>query len=329
MTVKDICLDVPDDAAWQRRVTALRQKGDIVVEGRHKRSNSTEFSTETSLKLVTYEREDYVIAITRDITERKRAEQKQAELILELSDTNAKVERINQELKDFAYIVSHDLKAPLRGIKTLADWISRDYFDKFDDAGKEQIGLLAARVERMHNLIEGILRYSRVGRVREKMVRLDLNDLLAEIVDMVAPPANIQVVVENEFPAVECERTSIIQVFENLLSNAVKYMDKPEGLITVRCEDDGEFWRFSVSDNGPGIAERHFEKIFRIFQTLTPRDEFESTGIGLTVIKKIVELYGGRIWVESEVGQGSTFFFTFPKSRKEHSNAELEANIAC
>jgi light-regulated signal transduction histidine kinase (bacteriophytochrome) len=106
-------------------------------------------------------------------------------------------------------------------------------------------------------------------------------------------------------------------------------MDKPQGLITVNCADDGQFWKFSVSDNGPGIAEKHYQKIFRIFQTLTPRDEFESTGIGLTVIKKIVELYAGRIWVESEVGHGSTFFFTFPKSGKEHSNAQLEANIAC
>lgn len=329
MTVRDIDLDVPDDAAWQKRVAELRQKGDIVVEGRHQRSNSAVFPTETSLKLVTYEKEDYVIAITRDITERKLAQQKQSELIRELSETNQKVERINQELKDFAYVVSHDLKAPLRGIKTLADWISSDYADKLDETGKDQIGLLVARVDRMHNLIEGVLQYSRVGRVREKMVHVNLNELIPEIIDMVAPPENIKITVEDELPALECERTSIIQVFENLLSNAVKYMDKPKGLISICCSDEGDFWKFSVCDNGPGIEDKHFERIFRIFQTLVPRDEFESTGVGLTVVKKMIELYGGKIWVESKVGQGSAFFFTYPKSIKENSNAELEANIAC
>ncbi|MHC4389245.1 MAG: sensor histidine kinase, partial [Planctomycetota bacterium] len=108
-----------------------------------------------------------------------------------------------------------------------------------------------------------------------------------------------------------------------------KYTDKPKGLIAIKCVEDGDFLKFSVADNGPGIEEQHFEKIFRIFQTLTPRDQFESTGVGLTVIKKIVELHGGKIWVESELGEGSTFFFTLPKSRKESKNAELEANIAC
>jgi light-regulated signal transduction histidine kinase (bacteriophytochrome) len=229
----------------------------------------------------------------------------------------------------FAYVVSHDLKAPLRGIKTLADWISSDYGDKLDENGKEQIRLLQTRVERMHSLIEGVLQYSRVGRVREKEIIVDLNLLLPEIIDMVAPPQNIRITVDATMPVIRCEKTSIIRVFENLLSNAIKYIDKPEGLVGITCRDDNEAWTFSVTDNGPGIEEKYFEKIFKIFQTLAPRDEYESTGIGLTVVKKIVELNGGSIWVESIVGQGSTFSFTMPKSKCEVKNAKPEAHIAC
>lgn len=245
--------------------------------------------------------------LTSEITEREKAEHKQVELVKEL-------EGVNQELKDFAYIASHDLKAPLRAIKTLADWISTDYADKLDQDGQEQLKLLRQRVDRMHNLIDGILQYSRVGRVREKLTEVELNKLLPEIIDMLAPPANIKITVESDLPTVKCEETRITQVFQNLLSNAVKYMDKPEGHIKVLCSEDGEYWRFGIADNGPGIEKKHWERIFKIFQTLAPRDEFESTGIGLTVVKKIVELYGGKIWLESEVGKGTTFLFTFPKA---------------
>ncbi len=256
-----------------------------------------------------------------EIGEREKAEHKQAELLKEL-------ESANQELKDFAYIASHDLKAPLRAIKTLSDWISTDYADKLDQDGQEQLKLLRQRVDRMHNLIDGILQYSRVGRVREKIVDVNLNTLLPEIIDTLAPPAHIKIIVETQLPNVKCEETRVTQVFQNLLSNAVKYMDKPEGLIKVGCAEDGEFWKFSIADNGPGIEKKHWERIFKIFQTLAPRDEFESTGIGLTVVKKIVELYGGIIWLDSEVGKGTTFFWTFPKAgAPEPPPEEVTASI--
>ncbi len=260
--------------------------------------------------------------LTAEIGEREKAERRQVQLLKEL-------ENVNQELKDFAYIASHDLKAPLRAIKTLADWISTDYADKLDQDGQEQLKLLRQRVDRMHNLIDGILQYSRVGRVREKLIDVQLNELLPEIIDTLAPPAHIKITVEAELPTIKCEETRIMQVFQNLLSNAVKYMDKPEeGLIKVGCIEEGEFWKFSVADNGPGIEKQHWERIFKIFQTLAPRDEFESTGIGLTVVKKVVELYGGRIWLESEVGKGTTFFFTFPKAGAPEPSAEEVAAVA-
>jgi light-regulated signal transduction histidine kinase (bacteriophytochrome) len=237
------------------------------------------------------------------------------------------LESANQELKDFAYVVSHDLKAPLRGIKTLTDWITTDYADKLDDNGRQQISLLTSRVDRMHNLIDGILQYSRIGRVQEEKVQINLNEVVPEIIDTIAPPENITITIENELPTIKFEPTRITQVFQNLLSNAVKYMDKPKGRIKVDCVEEDGFWKFSVADNGPGIEEKHFERIFQMFQTLAPRDEFESTGVGLTVAKKIVELYKGEIWLESEVGQGSTFFFTLPKREVGAKDEKLEANI--
>ena len=119
-----------------------------------------------------------------------------------------------------------------------------------------------------------------------------------------------------------------MQVFQNLLSNAIKYMDKPKGQIKIGCAEQNGFWKFSIEDNGPGIDQKHFEKIFQIFQTLSPRDQFESTGIGLTVVKKIILLYGGKIWVESKVGKGTTFFFTLPKQKiGNKKNEKHKANI--
>lgn len=274
------------------------------------------------LKTVTpasWQGHSYYIESFIDITALKEAKKRQDELL-------ERVEKTNQELEDFAYIISHDLKAPLRGINTLATWISTDYADKFDEDGKEQIDLLITRVGRMHDLIEGVLQYSRVGRLREERIHINLNDLIPEVVDMVCPPDNIKVVVEKELPAIKYERTRIIQVFQNLISNAVKYMDKPEGLVKIDFNDEGGWWVFSVSDNGPGIDEKYFDKIFQIFQSVSQQEGFESTGIGLTVTKKIIELYGGKIWLESNPGQGCTFFFSLPKKESEVHDAKYEAD---
>lgn len=248
-----------------------------------------------------------IYSFLRDITERKQAEEQREMLQRE-------IESANEELKNFAYVVSHDLKAPLRAISSLADWLSTDYADKFDDEGREHMRLLINRVRRMDGLIDGILLYSRVGRVKETLVAVDLNRLVEEVLDMLAPPANITVSIDNPMPTVMTEPTRIQQVFQNLLSNAIKYMDKPEGRIRIACSEEGRQWKFSVTDNGPGIQRQHFERIFKLFQTLAPRDRVESTGVGLALVKKIVEMYGGQVWVESTVGEGSTFFFTLPRT---------------
>jgi len=240
------------------------------------------------------------------LTARKRAEERQAQLLKQ-------VEAANQELADFAHVVSHDLKAPLRAIDSLAKWLAADYKDKFDDEGRDQLNLLLGRVKRMHDLIDGILQYSRAGRIREEVVEVDLDELVPAVIDLLAPPPHIRVTVETPLPRIVIEPTRIAQVFQNLLSNAVKYMDKPEGRVRVGCTEEGGWWKFYVSDNGPGIEEKDRQRVFQLFQTLKPRDEADSTGVGLAVVKKAVEMYGGRVWIESKVGEGSTFYFTLPK----------------
>jgi PAS domain S-box-containing protein len=249
------------------------------------------------------------VSIMRDISERKLAEEQKARLMDEL-------ESANEELRSFAYVVSHDLKAPLRAIGALADWLSTDYAAKFDNEGKEHMRLLVSRVHRMGNLIDGILEYSRVGRVREDLIGVNVGQVVHEVIELIAPPTNVTIRIENPLPTVVAERTRIQQIFQNLLSNASKYMNKPRGEIRIGCSAEGEKWKFSVSDNGPGIEPRHFERIFQLFQTLAPRDRIESTGVGLALVKKIVEMYGGDIWLESTPGAGSTFYFTLPKTEE-------------
>ena len=298
----------PDDRSgviseFQRAVLTF-SSGHAIFRFRHK-SGQWNWLESTGRPFRTAAGEIRGIIASRDITERKKSEERQTQLLKEL-------ESVNQELNDFAYVVSHDLKAPLRAISSLANWIATDYAEKLEEDGKNQLGLLVTRVKRMHSLIDGILQYSRTGRVKERKVLVNLNQLLAEVVYLIAPPANIDIQVENELPSILCERTRMEQVFQNLLSNAVKFMDKQRGEIKVACAREDGYWKFSIADNGPGIEEKYFDKIFQIFQTLAPRDESENTGVGLALVKKIIEMYNGKIWVESKVGHGSKFFFTLP-----------------
>jgi len=263
-----------------------------------------------NVKNVTLQGKRLLIESLVDIRERKKMEEQNAQLIRDL-------EIANTELQDFAYIVSHDLKAPLRAIGSLSQWLYSDYRDKFDDEGKSQIDLLVNRVNRMQNLIEGILEYSRVGRVREQKDHVSLDRLVRETSDNLSIPPGISVTIDTPLPEVFYEETRLGQVIANLVGNAAKYMGKPAGEIHIACVREGEFWKLSVKDNGPGIDSRHFDKIFHVFQTLQPRDKIESTGIELSIAKKIVEMNGGRIWVESEPGKGSIFYVTLPISPQE------------
>ncbi len=259
----------------------------------------------------------YFVHIIRDITYRKTAEQTLAKLNTELNKTVKDLENSNREHRDFAHIIAHDLKSPLRGIGSIADRLIRQYSDKLDDEGNNQLRLLIIRARRMSEFIDGILRYAEIGYVVEEQHDVDVNALLTEIIGETIIPDNFEVAIEQPMPTVRSERLRLKQIFQNLLNNAIKYTDKPKGQIKISCTEENGFWKFSVADNGCGIKEKYFEKIFEIFQTLTSRDKTESTGIGLTIVKKIVELYGGKVWVESKVNEGSTFFFTLPKTNNQ------------
>lgn len=248
----------------------------------------------------------------RDISYRKDAEQKREKLLSEL-------EKANQELKDFAYIVSHDLKAPLRAIGSLTDWLYEDYRDQLDQDGQDQMELLRERVRRMYRLIEGILAYSRLGRTTENKELVDFNEVLDDVKLGLEIPPDFSIILEDKLPTVEWDRTRAFQVFQNLVSNAIKYNDKEEAWIKISCNDHRTHYRIDFKDNGKGIDSRYFRKIFQIFQTLQPRDEFESTGIGLTLVKKIVEMHGGSIGIDSVLGEGTTFSVKIKKTETEKS----------
>ncbi|MBI4383458.1 MAG: PAS domain S-box protein [Nitrospinae bacterium] len=244
----------------------------------------------------------------QDIAERKRAEKQREEAL-------ANYEHVNNELLEFAYVVSHDLKEPVRGIASLGQWIAEDYAGKFDDAGRQQMQLLLDNARRMHKLIDGILAYSRIGRDRLEKSTLDSAEVVATVLNSLAIPKNIRVATEGAFPAVLFHLIHLEQVFQNLIGNAVKHLGKPEGEIVVSCRDAGEAWEFCVRDNGVGIPERHFERIFKLFQTLNKSDNYaDSTGIGLSLVKKILDTHGEEVWVESAIGQGTSFFFTISKT---------------
>ncbi|GAK54955.1 multi-sensor signal transduction histidine kinase [Candidatus Vecturithrix granuli] len=257
------------------------------------------------------------VNLKAEIAERKKAEEEirtlNAELEQRVQQRTVELETANQELQNFAYVVSHDLKAPLRGIAQITHWLVEDYASAFDEQGQQYIELLLKRVKRMDNLIDGVLEYSRVGRVVGNAEHIDLNLMLQEVLEILSPPPAIRIALQPGFPVIVADKVRILQVFQNLIGNAIQYMDKPRGEITVEWLDAGVFWQFSVSDNGPGIDPKYHDRVFQIFQTLKPHDDQESTGVGLSIVKKIIELHGGKIWVESEVGNGSTFWFSLPK----------------
>ncbi|GGI82382.1 PAS domain-containing sensor histidine kinase [Legionella impletisoli] len=263
------------------------------------RSDGSEFPVEIGLNPLKTESGIFVLASVIDITERKLAENT--------------IKASNEELERFAYVVSHDLKAPLRGIATISEWINEEYHDKLNHKGKEYLELLGSRVNQLQGLIDGILQYSRIGRIKEKSEKIDLNKLIDEIKTILMPPDHIEIKIQKKLPIIFAEKFHIHQVFQNLVSNAIKFNDKEQGKILIGVTELSREWEFFVKDNGIGIDERYKDKIFELFQSLGSKEEHGSTGVGLTLAKKIVELYNGKIWFRSNVGKGTTFYFTLSK----------------
>ena len=236
----------------------------------------------------------------------------------DLESTNLALEQSNRELDDFAYVASHDLKEPLRGIHNYAKFLMEDYGEKLDDDGTMKLEALPRLAKRLEELINSLLHFSRVGRVDLAVEPTDLNKVLGDVLDslhVTLEAEDIAIRKGDVLPTIVCDRVRVAEVFRNLVTNAIKYNDKTEKWIEIGAtqpSNDGVV--FHVRDNGIGIREKHIDSVFRIFKRLHGRDKFGGgTGAGLTFVKKIIDRHEGRIWVESEFGEGTTFYFTLGK----------------
>lgn len=240
-----------------------------------------------------------------------------AELYQETIEKSLEIERRNKELDDFTYVVSHDLKEPLISVEGFSKILLADYGELIHAEGKEYLDSMVGATERMKKLIDDLLMLSRVSRPTESFKPLQLNQILQDIIrdlEFRLSKRNAEVIIQDNLPTVIGNETHMKIVFSNLISNAVKFNDKPRPLVEIGLQNtQNNMYLFYVRDNGIGIAKEFHEKIFMIFQRLHRREEYEGTGAGLAIVKKIIELHKGKIWVESELGKGSTFYFSLPK----------------
>ncbi len=259
------------------------------------------------------------VAVQRNVTARKQAEEELRHLneTLErrVEERTAELMQTNQELDAFAYVASHDLKAPLRAIEHLASWIEEDNGKPLAPASREHLAKLRARIQRMNKLLDDLLAYSRAGRLRHPVEQVEMDALLLDILDVLVPPPEFKITLTDTIPTFVAERVPLETVLRNLIENAIKHHPNPaqgEARVAVRLAD--AWIEFSVTDNGSGIDPKFHNRIFEIFQVLKPRDQVEGSGVGLTVAKKLVETRGGTIQVESSVGAGAVFRFTWPNA---------------
>lgn len=244
------------------------------------------------------------IGIHLDITDQKRLAEKQIELLDDL-------ERQNQNLNDYAHMVSHDLKSPLRNISALVSWTKEDFRERLGEESLTNLDLIQNKVEKMDRLIENILRYSSIDNTTVNNHEIDLNGLVEDIIFMIYVPEHVEVKIVQNLPKIYADSIRIQQLFQNLISNAVNYIDKERGIVEIGCDEKENKYVFFVKDNGCGIPKEQHERIFKIFTSAN--NDKKSTGIGLSIVRKILDLYDSEIWLESEPGKGTTFFFNFPK----------------
>jgi PAS domain S-box-containing protein len=272
------------------------------------RKDGTEFPLEIGLNPITIDGELMVLAAIIDVTARRNIE-------LEKEQQRQELARSNADLEEFAYAASHDLKAPLRAIAHLVQWIGEDIAATASPETLENLKLLRGRATRLQLLLDGLLAYSRVGHTRTTVEDVDIAEVVQDIVAMLAPPPGFIVACEGTMAVIRTHRMPIRVVLENLVGNGLKHHDRNEGRITVSMRQIDSATEFRVTDDGPGIEPRFHDRIFTIFQTLAGRDDVDSSGIGLAIVKKKVLAHGGRIWIESAPpARGSTFAFTWKEA---------------
>jgi signal transduction histidine kinase len=259
-----------------------------------------------------YDRDD--LAFVEELARRVAMYVDHAMLLRDQKHLIAELERTNRDLDQFAYVASHDLKTPLRGIGHLATAIEEDLATRMTERTQAHLELLRSRVHRLEDMIDGVLRYSRAGRISEPAVSVEVGALVREVVELLDPPPEIRIAISPALPAVHTSRIALQQVFLNLIGNALKHAHRADLEIVIGgvATDDG--WELFVRDNGPGIAPEHHDRIWGMFCTLSARDQVEGSGIGLALVRRTVESVGGRTWIESDAGTGATFYFTWPTS---------------
>lgn len=295
--------------------TALKLGKECKVTLRNYMKDGTLFWNELNLSPILDQDQNiaYFIGVQTDVSELQHHRRMQERMIAEL-------QVINEDLDSFAHIVSHDLRAPLRGVQKLCQMLADNHQDGLDDKGRHLVDLMGSRVSRMTGLLEGVLRYSRSRGEQPSWQEVDTGRLVRNVGSLLDLPSGIDLRIAADMPTLYCDATRLNQIFQNLIDNAAKFQEGT-GWIAVRGQATAEGWHFSVADNGPGIEPEHRERIFGIFQTTQSRDQLETSGVGLAVARKAVERLGGRIWVESEPDSGATFHFTLP-SKPQSTESE-------
>jgi PAS domain S-box-containing protein len=280
--------------------------------GRHRSGH--EFPVEISLSPMWPEGEFLVTAVIRDVTDRKRTERQLRQTADLLAQQTAELARSNEELERFAYVASHDLQEPLRMVASYTQLLARRYRGQLDEDADEFIGYAVNGATRMQQLIRDLLEYSRVGTRGGAFAPVECGEIVGQVLgDLAAAIAEADATIEaGTLPAVSADRSQLRQLFQNLVENALKYRSTAPPVVRIGATQEGDHWHFAVRDNGIGIAPEYADRIFVIFQRLHTQAEYPGTGIGLAICKRIVERHGGRIWVESAVGEGAAFHFTLP-----------------
>ncbi|OAN55212.1 hypothetical protein A6A04_11150 [Paramagnetospirillum marisnigri] len=295
-----------DDAARQWIVRAASGETQL-FEWRARKRDGSLFWVEVNMRSARISGVDRLLVVVRDVSERKEAERI-------LTERTEALERSNADLEQFAYVASHDLREPLRMVSSYMALLERRYGDKLDKDGHDFIAFAKEGAVRMDRLVQDLLEFSRVGRINDPPTAVALDVLTANVLRVLRPviaEAGARVNIPTSLPVVVCCGNEVFLLFQNLISNAIKFRSPERAAkITVTAERDGDAWRFTVADNGIGIEPDYYDRIFKIFHRLHTREQYDGTGIGLSICKKIVERHGGRIWVESTPGQGTRFHFT-------------------
>lgn len=272
------------------------------------RKDGSEFPVEIGLNPIMTSTGLKVLSAIVDITARKQSE-------VQLSNLVGQLTRSNDDLNNFAYVASHDLKSPLRGVDQLATWIEEDLGGSLNSETQSHLRLMRSRISRMEMLLDDLLAYSRVGQSDNPVAAVNTGNLVRDIFELAASRKNIALVAATDMPVVRTQKVPLELVLRNLINNAIKHHDKPQGTIRVEAQPYPGGYEFSVEDDGPGIPAEHQKRVFTIFQTLKPRDEVEGSGMGLAIVKKAVETAGGAVTLESDGKLGCVFRFTWPTQR--------------